>query len=146
MKQKGTFLVGTDFPYRHMVALGAIEPLNAREISDKILDRLARAHKIGVKMAFGSDVVVDLPGESRADMVFDYLAVWQQAGVPAPDILQAFTVNGFALLRLDKQRGPIAVGLAADMIAVPANPLQDIQILKKVNFVMKDGKIVRKPD
>jgi len=93
-----------------------------------------------------SDVVVDLPGESRADMVFDYLAVWQQAGVPAPDILQAFTVNGFALLRLDKQRGPIAVGLAADMIAVPANPLQDIQILKKVNFVMKDGKIVRKPD
>jgi hypothetical protein len=32
------------------------------------------------------------------------------------------------------------------MIAVPGNPLQNIQILKKVNFVMKDGKVIRKPD
>ena len=146
MKQKGTYLVGTDFPYRHMVALGAMEPINAKETSDKILDRLARAHKIGVKMAFGSDVVVELPGENRVDMVFDYLAVWQQAGVPPADILRAFTVNGFELLRLDKQRGPIAVGLAGDMIAVPENPLQNIQILKQVNFVMKDGNIIRKPE
>jgi imidazolonepropionase-like amidohydrolase len=143
MKSKGTYLVGTDFPYEHLVSLGAVGSLDAKETSRKIIDRLTRAYKIGVKMAFGSDVVVDLPGKNRADMVFDYLAIWQKAGVPAPDILRAFTTNGFELLRLENERGPIAPGRAADIIAVPGNPLQDIQVLRKVNFVMKDGKVIK---
>ena len=61
------------------------------------------------------------------------------------DIVRAWTLNGFDLLRLSKQRGPIAVGKAADIIAIPGNPLDDIELLRKVNFVMKDGKVVRKP-
>jgi imidazolonepropionase-like amidohydrolase len=145
MKSKGTYLVGTDFPYEHLVALGAVGSLDAKETSRKIIDRLIRAHKIGVKMAFGSDVVVDLPGKTRADMAFDYIAIWQKAGIPAPDILRAFTTNGFELLRLDKERGPITPGRAGDLIAVPGNPLQDIQVLRKVNFVMKDGKVIKGP-
>ncbi len=44
---------------------------------------------------------------------------------------------------LSNERGPIAMGKAADMIALPGNPLDDIYQLKKVNFVMKDGKVVR---
>ncbi len=36
-------------------------------------------------------------------------------------------------------------GLAADIIAMPANPMEDIEALKKINFVMKDGKIIRRP-
>lgn len=143
MKAKGTYLVGTDFPYDHIVALGALMPGTARENADKIIDRLRRAHQIGVKMAFGSDTVSDLPGKTRIDMVFDYLDVWKKAGIPNADILRAWTINGFDLLRLSEKRGPIAVGHAADMIALPGNPLDDIQLLRKVNFVMKDGKVVR---
>jgi imidazolonepropionase-like amidohydrolase len=66
-------------------------------------------------------------------------------GVPNADILRDWTVNGFELLRLSDERGPIAVGKAADMIALPGNPLDDIYLLKKVNFVMKDGKVIRRP-
>ena len=44
---------------------------------------------------------------------------------------------------INKERGAIAAGLAADMIALPASPLQDIEVLRKVDFVMKDGKIIR---
>jgi imidazolonepropionase-like amidohydrolase len=145
MKQKGTYLVGTDFPVEHLVAFGGMVPLDAKSTSDKVIKRLADAHKIGVKMAFGSDVVVDLPGETRADMSFDFLKVWQRANVPAADILRAWTVDAYNLLGIEKKQGPIAVGLAGDMIAVPENPLQNISILRKVDFVMKDGEVIRHP-
>lgn len=120
-------------------------PLDAKSTSDKIIRRLAAAHRIGVQMAFGSDAVVDLPGETRADMVFDFLKVWQRAGIPASDVLRAWTTDGYTLLGIDKQQGPIAVGLAGDMIAVPGNPLADINSLRQVNFVMKDGRVIRRP-
>jgi imidazolonepropionase-like amidohydrolase len=96
-------------------------------------------------MAFGSDAVAELPGENRVDMMFDFLDVWKKAGVSNAQILKAWTVNGSELLRLSNERGPIAVGRAGDMIATPGNPLDDIYLLKKVNFVMKDGKVVRRP-
>jgi imidazolonepropionase-like amidohydrolase len=78
-------------------------------------------------------------------MCFDFLRVWKKAGVPNAAILRDWTLNGDDLLRISDQRGPIAVGKAADMIAFPANPLDDIEVLRKVNFVLKDGKVIRKP-
>jgi imidazolonepropionase-like amidohydrolase len=145
MKEKGTYLVGTDFPLEHMVAFGSIADLDAQKTANSIIQRLTNAYKIGVKMAFGSDVVAELPGENRADMVFDFLRVWKKAGVPNADILRDWTLNGFDLLGIANERGAIAVGKAADMIAIPGNPLDNIELLRKVNFVMKDGKIIRKP-
>jgi len=53
------------------------------------------------------------------------------------------TTNGAELLRIDKDRGSIAAGQFADIIAMPADPLQDVESLRKINFVMKNGKIVR---
>jgi imidazolonepropionase-like amidohydrolase len=61
------------------------------------------------------------------------------------DILRAMTTNAAELLRINKTRGSIAAGLSADIVATPANPLEDIEGLRKIDFVMKDGKIVRKP-
>jgi imidazolonepropionase-like amidohydrolase len=75
--------------------------------------------------------------------MFDYLAVWRAAGVPTAEILKAMTTNGAELLRINKERGAIASGQFADIIAMPADPLADIESLRKVNFVMKNGKIVR---
>jgi imidazolonepropionase-like amidohydrolase len=145
MKERGIYLVGTDFPYEHLVALGQMVPMNAKGRAAGIIDRLRRASRIGVKMAFGADVVVDLPGESRADMAFDYLKVFREAGVSNAEVLKILTVNGADLLGFAKQRGTIAPGMAADIIALPANPLQDTEALRRVNFVMKDGVVVRTP-
>lgn len=145
MKQRGTYLVGTDFPYEHLVALGQMVPMDAKGRAAGILDRLRRANKIGVKMAFGADVVVDLPGEDRADMAFDYLKSFRQAGVSNADLLRIMTTNCADLLGISKERGAIAPGLAADIIAMPADPLQDTENLRKIDFVMKDGKIIRHP-
>jgi len=145
MKEKGTFLVGTDFPAAHLAGLSPSNDTlaDADVLGKKIIDRLGRAHRIGVKMAFGSDTVTEMPGRTRADMMLDYLAVWRAAGVPPGDILKAMTTNGAELLRIEKERGSIAAGQFADIIAMPADPLQDIESLRKINFVMENGKIVR---
>jgi imidazolonepropionase-like amidohydrolase len=44
---------------------------------------------------------------------------------------------------LDKERGTIAPGMAADIIATPGDPLADPRVLKQVHFVMKDGRVVK---
>jgi imidazolonepropionase-like amidohydrolase len=147
MKEKGTFLVGTDFPVSHLAGLSPSNDLldDSAVLAKKIIDRLRRANRIGVRMAFGSDTVTEMPGKTRADMMLDYLAVWREAGVPPAEILKSMTANPAALLRIDKQRGAVAAGFAADLIATPANPLDDIESLRKVDFVMKNGKVVRAP-
>jgi imidazolonepropionase-like amidohydrolase len=55
------------------------------------------------------------------------------------------TTNAARLLGVENERGSIRAGLAADIIATPADPLEDIKALRRVAFVMKDGKVIRKP-
>ena len=145
MKERGTYLVGTDFPLEHLIALGQMVQIDPQSRAVSIIDRLRRAYKLGVKMAFGADVVVDLPGKSRADMAFDYLKSFKQAGVSNADMLRYMTTAPADLLGIAKERGAIAPGLAADIIAMPADPLADTENLRKVNFVMKDGEVIRRP-
>jgi imidazolonepropionase-like amidohydrolase len=142
MKEKGIFLSGTEFPMAHFVA-GEIR--GAEPMGKAIIDRLARAYKIGVKMAFGTDIVTDAPNETRADMTWDYLANWTKAGVPPAEILKCMTTNNADLFRIAKERGAIAKGLFADIIAMPDSPLDNIESLRKINFVMKNGAVVRMP-
>src|SRR5437660_569460 len=101
------------------------------------VDRLRRAYRMGVKMAFGTDTTIEVPNKTRADLMLDYLPVWREAGVPPQDILKCMTTNAAELLRISNQRGALTPGLAADIIAMPSNPMEDIESLRKVHFVMK---------
>jgi imidazolonepropionase-like amidohydrolase len=142
MKEKGIFLSSTDFPAIHFVGGGVAK---GEQLGAVIIDRLGRAYKVGVKLAFATDIVTDYKDENRAEMTWDYLAVWRAAGVPNAEILKCMTTNDAELLRIQKERGAIAAGLFGDIIAMPASPLDDIESLRKVDFVMKNGAIVRKP-
>jgi len=44
---------------------------------------------------------------------------------------------------MEKERGAIAPGFAADIVAPPENPLEKIDTVRHVSFVMKDGKVIR---
>ena len=136
-KKNNVTLVGTEFTEKMTQAFG-----NPWEHKTWV-ERLKRAYKIGVNMAFGTDVDIALPGETRGTLAIAYIDSWVEAGVPAPDILRAMTVNAARLLGVDKVRGLLKPGMAADIIAAPENPLDNIQTLKKVSFVMKDGAIVK---
>ncbi|MGH8252209.1 MAG: amidohydrolase family protein [Steroidobacteraceae bacterium] len=65
-------------------------------------------------------------------------------GMSAADALRAGTVNAAALLRT-ADRGKLAPGLLADIVAVPGDPLADIRVTEDVRFVMKGGGIHRAP-
>jgi len=142
MKAQGMYLVGTDFPEEHFRMMGSSDE-EAKAIAHTVIDRLARAHKIGTKMAFGTDVIIDHPDRTRGELMLDYLDVWKAAGIPAPDILKALTTNAAELMAISNDRGAIKAGLHADIIATPENPLADVNTLKHVSFVMKDGHLVK---
>jgi imidazolonepropionase-like amidohydrolase len=59
------------------------------------------------------------------------------------EILNALTSDAAALMRLEKDRGTLAPGMRADVIAVAGNPLEDVKALRDVRFVMKSGRIYR---
>jgi imidazolonepropionase-like amidohydrolase len=145
LKDKGIFLVGTDFPRAHLDVIGTSGGIfpEPEVLAPKIIDRLQRAHRIGVRLVFGTDTVMEVPGRSRADLMFDYLAVWRAAGVPPMEILKSMTSHAAKLLRVDKARGRLAVGLAADVIATSADPVSDIENLRHVDFVMKNGRVIQ---
>jgi len=66
-------------------------------------------------------------------------------GMTAAQALQAATRNAADLLSMSDQIGSIEVGKFADIVAVPGNPLEDVGMLQKIDFVMKGGQVYRKP-
>jgi imidazolonepropionase-like amidohydrolase len=81
---------------------------------------------------------------SRGELTINFLLTWKAAGIPAKDALRAITINGFKAADVYKERGPIKAGMFADMIAVPGNPLEDIDALRNVQFVLKNGQVFKK--
>jgi imidazolonepropionase-like amidohydrolase len=80
-------------------------------------------------------------GQTAMQWVDSYVA----AGLAPADILRAMTVTAARALGLEGARGRLAGQQAADIIATAGNPLEDIQSLKRVAFVMKDGRVIRRP-
>lgn len=136
-KKNNVVLVGTEFTAQ------AAQEIGQPDIHPIFVDRLKRAHKIGITLVFGTDVDFGLPGETRGTIAVSYIDSWVEAGVPALDTLRAMTINAARLLGVDKERGALRPGLAADIIATPENPLDNIQALRKVSFVMKNGKVFK---
>lgn len=141
-KKNNVVLVGTDFPEKTALYLG-LSPASAKVFHAAFLDRLKRAYQVGVTMVFGTDTFFQVPGQTRGMLALDYLDTYREAGVPDKYVLQMMTSNAARLLGVDKQRGFIRVGQAADLIAVPEDPQSNILTLRKASFVMKNGKVVK---
>lgn len=144
-KKNGVVLVGTDFTEKAWLAYQI--PLNAvKNIRAGTIDRLKRAYKIGVTLAFGSDLIFYAPDETRGTWTISQIDSMTEAGIPNKVILQTLTTNAAKLLGVENQRGAIRPGQYADIIAVPENPLNNISTLKKVNFIMKNGKVFERAE
>jgi imidazolonepropionase-like amidohydrolase len=141
-KKNNVVLVNTDFTEKAWLAYELPAEL-AKRFHARGVDRLQRAYKIGVTLAFGSDLIFYAPDETRGTWTMSQIEPFIAAGIPARSILQALTSNAAQLLGVEKVRGSIEPGQFADIIATPENPLDNISTLKQVNFVMKNGKVFK---
>jgi imidazolonepropionase-like amidohydrolase len=66
-----------------------------------------------------------------------------QAGMPTSAALKSATIEAAKLLRVEEELGQIKIGMLADIIAMNENPIQDINAVSNIIFVMKDGIIFK---
>lgn len=143
MREKGIFLVGTDFPSDYAGYFAGYDDALAQKLYDQRKDRLMRAYEHGVTIAFGADVTDHEDGHSRGSKTISFIESYLDAGISPADLLRILTINGARLMDWQNEKGTIAVGKHADLIALPGNPLEDPQVLKEVSFVMKRGAVYK---
>ncbi|WP_026232034.1 metal-dependent hydrolase family protein [Neolewinella persica] len=98
-----------------------------------------KMYKKGVKIAFGTDSGVSPHGDNAKE--FGYLV---DCGVTPMDAITSATSTAAMILDQGEALGQLKAGFTADIVAVMGNPLEDIHLLEKVGFVMKDGKVVKR--
>lgn len=137
MAERGTFLVPTTYLIEGMDMSKAAPELQAKaaEIFPKARTVVSRAVAAGVKIAAGTDAPAIPHGRNAQELI-----ALVARGMTPLQVLQAATVNAAELLGVD-DRGRIADGLLADLVAVPGNPLEDMSVLADVRFVMKGGAV-----
>jgi imidazolonepropionase-like amidohydrolase len=138
MAQKGIYRAGTDTP----------DTLAGHPVSPQAYQRnvasLKDAYAKKVPLTFSTDADYYVAGKTRGEVCLEFLKTWKDAGIPNVDILRAMTIGGYKVSQTENTRGPIKAGFFADLIAVPGNPLDDVDALKNVQFVMKDGQVFKK--
>ena len=145
MAEKGIFLAGTDTPFM---------PYRGNEEAFKrTVANLRDAWEKKVSLTFSTDfdywnerMKNEKTGEwlTRGELTIAFLETWKAAGIPPADILYAMTINGYKAADIINERGPIKPGFYADLIAVAGDPLANIDALRNVQFVMKNGMAFKK--
>ena len=110
----------------------------AEKIGPLIQSTFAKAYKAGVKIAFGTDSGVSAHGDNWQEFI-----LMTAAGMPNKDALKSATITTAKLLGVEDKLGQIKAGMLADIIAFRDNPIEDISIVRNVEFVMKDGVIFK---
>jgi imidazolonepropionase-like amidohydrolase len=145
MVRQGTYYVPTlstvnGYLERLAANPNAYEPSVRKQIDWRIGitgQSLRKAVPAGVKIAFGTDAGVSKHGRNA-----DEFELMVKYGMTPVEALKAATVNAADLLGLASEVGTIEPGKSADLIAVTGDPLGDVTVLKKVEFVMARGEVV----
>jgi imidazolonepropionase-like amidohydrolase len=139
MVEHGTFLVPTSYLSEGLDVSRAAPELQkkAAEVFPRAREMLGKAIAAGVKIACGTDAPAIPHGENAKEL-------WAMVdrGMSPMQALQAATIVSAELIDVD-DRGRLAPGLLADIIAVPGDPSEDIAMTQDVCFVMKGGQIYK---
>lgn len=145
MKENGTWLVPTRMAVDHVErAADGYPPAiaeKARAAAAAHDEMFQRALDVGVPIAFGTDSGVSPHGRNAEEF-----RLMVELGMEPARALLSATRDAAELLDVADETGTLETGKAADLIAVPGNPLEDITATERVLFVMKGGQIIRSPD
>lgn len=142
-KQKGVWLVTTPFSLPVLQSLGSDLRSPPEQAYKRVVKELSVLLKQGAPIAFGADVISKVEGYNRGEATLTFIQTFIDAGATPLQILQAMTVNAAKAIDVAENRGLIKTDYYADIIAVPENPLKNINTLKQVHFVMKDGQVYK---
>lgn len=106
-----------------------------RAAREQVAERIATIVKAGVRYVIGTG--------ANHGLLHRELMLMHRLGAAPVDILQGVTSRAAQLMNLDGITGTLAEGYEADLIAVEGNPLQDMQSLSRVAFVMKGGRVLK---
>ena len=112
----------------------------AAAIGPVIFDTFAKAYKRGVPIVFGTDSGVSPHGRNGREFV-----LMVDAGMPAMEAIQSATSVAATFLGIDDELGSLETGKQADIVAVRGNPLDEIELMQHVDFVMQNGVIHKQP-
>ncbi len=145
MAQKKIYLASTDTPFTDYRGNAQGQQHAAEELRD--------AWEKGVPITFSTDMdywnekMRKANGEwmNRGDLTINFLLTWKAAGIPAKDTLKALTITGYGAADVLKdQRGPIKPGFYADIVGINGDPLTNIDAVRDVVFVMKNGEVFKR--
>jgi imidazolonepropionase-like amidohydrolase len=142
MIKRGTYLVPTLYLEDWLAESGHLPPFYQQkmvEVSAVARSNIKRAFEAGVKIALGTDAAV-YPHGLNAHELDVYV---NQIGMTPLSALRTATVNAADLMGWSAKTGSLEPGKWADIIAVEKNPLEDIQVLEDVKFVMKAGVVYK---
>jgi imidazolonepropionase-like amidohydrolase len=141
MKERGTWLVPTIYLADKSAETTEERPeamkVKGAEVSGAAIRSFRAALAAGVKIAFGTDAGVSPHGLNAREF-----GTMVKLGMKPADAIRAATVSAAELLGVS-DRGTIAAGKLADIIAVKGNPLDDVTTLERVVFVMKGGAVFK---
>jgi len=137
MARKGVWRAGTETPIS--LTGHTTQPRYTNTVA-----MLKNAFENKVPLTYSTDADYYVPGKTRGEVAIEFIETWKAAGIPAPDILRAMTIGGYKVSQTETTRGPIKVGMFADLIAVTGNPLQTIDALRDVRFVLKNGLVFKR--
>jgi imidazolonepropionase-like amidohydrolase len=142
MAEKGIFLVPTLSAPHYAVSRGLEEdPDNpdherSRQVVERHKQAALQAHDKGVRIAMGSDA--GTPFNEFTSAPFEILLMIR-SGFSIRDALKSATEEGAALLGLEQSKGLLKVGMQADFLLLPGDPLQNPETLLKVSRIWKNG-------
>ena len=137
MAQKGVWRAGTETPI-------SLTGHTTQARYDNTVAMLRNAFENKVPLTFSTDADYYVPGKTRGEVAIEFIETWKAARIPNADILRAMTINGYKVSETERTRGPIRVGMWADCIGVSGNPLERIDALRDVRFVMKNGQVFKR--
>ena len=144
MKANGTTLVPTLMAYtgiRESLAANAFTPAVAEKVRmtlDQVGKAARAARAAGVPVVFGTDSAVYPHGRNAEE----FAQLVEMVGMSPAEALASATTGAAALMDLETEVGRIAPGYSADLIAVDGNPLDNIRVLEKVDYVMVRGRTI----
>jgi len=138
MVQKGIWYVPTIYVGEYVAqGRGGFWPVMVKTHAETF----RKAVQMGVKIAFGTDVG---GFDWNIDPAIEF-PLMVKYGMTPKQAIRSATASAAELLKMQDQIGTVEAGKFADIVAVQGDPLADISILQKVDFVMKGGKVYRRP-